>query len=518
MRAETGTATNDTQSVTANQVSIFSLPNVAVAGGWVAATSSNFTAQSIGSAADGLMAMNFSIIAGAIPDKMFDNIVIHADLVPNTLPSSSSSSAAASLSTSASFSTLSFSESSSVSPSSAQLPVGQLYGSETPVVSSFLYGDGFANPDLTPGTSCTPFTFIVNAGITRYNADFSDTDGSSYEGEQFCFLQSFVGTVSGHCINIAYSAVSTSLTGLQTGSRYLLTFAYANRNPASHNAGSPSEVSGLVLNVTLGQQPIFTVTLNADQRTFIAAEGSFTYAHSAVLTFNSSQLTDSGDQSMLLDAILVTAVADSSSSSSSSLVSRSSSSSLPGSLLSSSLSVVSAIPSWLGNDTLYEGEALTAGQYLSSVSGYYTMILTAGGDLVLQRSVGGAHIWQSYSSTPAAPYLVLQGDCNLVLYSLPLGGPARWSTGTAGHGSSCLLILQDDRNLVSTQAQPRLSLGTPCGAAPLLSLQARPRAQRLPARRRRRQALDPLGRALTVVCCVVFLHLNNPILTVFIAS
>ena len=124
------------------------------------------------------------------------------------------------------------------------------------------------------------------------------------EGVQFAIVQAYVkGTFNGQPLYVPFSAISTVIEGLEVGELYTVSFAYSNRNPQP-NSGN---VIGLTLNVTIGQQSLFSVTLNADTGTFVQASGTFVFSNigtnSSLLTFNVT--APSGDQTILLDAVLV---------------------------------------------------------------------------------------------------------------------------------------------------------------------------------------------------------------------
>lgn len=83
-------------------------------------------------------------------------------------------------------------------------------------------------------------------------------------------------------------------------------------------------------------------------------------------------------------------------------------------MLAAVVSMLAAEGVWtaVAEDTLYSGQSLNAGEFLAN-----------------------------------GPYeLIMQGDCNLVLYVN--NNRVLWSSGTYGRGSSCRATLQDDGNLV----------------------------------------------------------------------
>ena len=193
--------------------------------------------------------------------------------------------------------------------STAQLSVGEVYGFETPSVGgSWSYSSNIANPVSTPGSTYIPFTLSQSAGLSNYQSIWSDTDATSYEGVQFAFLQDD-------------ASISTVIEGLEVYELYNVSFAYSNRNPVYADT-DPEEpepnsgnVTGLTLHVTVGPITIFSVTLNADLGGFVSASGTFVFsnasADASVLTFAVN--VPGGDQSYLLDAVLVTQLTYSSS-------------------------------------------------------------------------------------------------------------------------------------------------------------------------------------------------------------
>ncbi|HVX20268.1 MAG TPA: PPE domain-containing protein [Acidimicrobiales bacterium] len=119
--------------------------------------------------------------------------------------------------------------------------------------------------------------------------------------------------------------------------------------------------------------------------------------------------------------------------------------------------------------TLAPGQTLPAGAFLQSANGRYRLYQTPEGPPALYQ-LGTDGVWwlvqgaDNLLTVPGLPTffscalctemapalpgssLVLQADGNLVLYP-PDGGPAEWSSGTAG-GGGVTLQLQDDGNLV----------------------------------------------------------------------
>jgi hypothetical protein len=88
-------------------------------------------------------------------------------------------------------------------------------------------------------------------------------------------------------------------------------------------------------------------------------------------------------------------------------------------------------------------QALTTGQSITSTDGRYKVVMQGDGNLVLY-SINRA-LWASGTSGKPVAKAVMQGDGNLVLYDSQ--NKPYWASGTAGKGSSSLII-QTDGNLV----------------------------------------------------------------------
>lgn len=98
-----------------------------------------------------------------------------------------------------------------------------------------------------------------------------------------------------------------------------------------------------------------------------------------------------------------------------------------------------------GTSTLNTGESLFPGQYLISPNGQFKAVQQSDRNFVLYNNSSGTPLWASNTFGAANSYIVMQYDCNLIIYgsnSLPI-----WSSFTAP-GSSCRLVVQDDGNLV----------------------------------------------------------------------
>ncbi|SDI97803.1 D-mannose binding lectin [Frankineae bacterium MT45] len=103
-------------------------------------------------------------------------------------------------------------------------------------------------------------------------------------------------------------------------------------------------------------------------------------------------------------------------------------------------------------DQLVAGQALFAGQTLTSASGWYWVTMQADGNLVVYENelvgTGSAvvAIWSSRTNGNPGAHFQLQSDGNAVVYSA--GNKALWSTRTFGAGPDVRFIMQSDGNLV----------------------------------------------------------------------
>ena len=93
-----------------------------------------------------------------------------------------------------------------------------------------------------------------------------------------------------------------------------------------------------------------------------------------------------------------------------------------------------------GEDTLWAGQSLLAGQRLVSANGQFQAAVQSDGNVVVYGP-GGAR-WQT-GTRSAAVELAVQSDGNVVLYG---SGRPLWWTGTSGSGAR--LVMQSDGNLV----------------------------------------------------------------------
>lgn len=95
--------------------------------------------------------------------------------------------------------------------------------------------------------------------------------------------------------------------------------------------------------------------------------------------------------------------------------------------------------------TLSQGATLLRGESLLSANEQFSLILQGDGNLVLYSVNTGKPLWNSRTHRTTANRLVLQGDGNLVLYSST--GKPLWYTKTNGKDGD-RLSLQTDANLV----------------------------------------------------------------------
>ena len=96
------------------------------------------------------------------------------------------------------------------------------------------------------------------------------------------------------------------------------------------------------------------------------------------------------------------------------------------------------------------GHTMNEGDYLQSDNGVYRFICQGDGNVVLYGP-GSTVVWQSYTDGRGYPpfRIVAQTDRNIVQYDR--NNTPSWRTGTAmteSDRSECVLVLQDDRNLV----------------------------------------------------------------------
>jgi hypothetical protein len=94
------------------------------------------------------------------------------------------------------------------------------------------------------------------------------------------------------------------------------------------------------------------------------------------------------------------------------------------------------------SDRLTPDQGIYQNQRIASGDGRFTLVLQLDHNLVLYGPSGVA--WATNRWTGG--YLIMQGDCNLVAYDL--WRTAKWSSGTAGVGTGCTFVVQNDGNLV----------------------------------------------------------------------
>ncbi|KXG52574.1 uncharacterized protein PGRI_088580 [Penicillium griseofulvum] len=104
----------------------------------------------------------------------------------------------------------------------------------------------------------------------------------------------------------------------------------------------------------------------------------------------------------------------------------------------------------LGSRLKTNGQTMNEGDYLQSDNGFYRFICQGDGNIVLYGP-GNSVVWQSHTDGRGYPpfRIVAQADRNIVQYDR--NSTPSWRTGTGIAGSDhpeCVLVLQDDRNLV----------------------------------------------------------------------
>ncbi|KAK1312265.1 hypothetical protein QJS10_CPA07g00473 [Acorus calamus] len=93
--------------------------------------------------------------------------------------------------------------------------------------------------------------------------------------------------------------------------------------------------------------------------------------------------------------------------------------------------------------TLYSGESLNAGQSLTT--GNYKFIMQSDCNLVLYDGSGA--VWASNTNGKGSSCVLrMQSDGNLVIYAA--GGRAVWASNTNRGSGNYLCVLQNDRNVV----------------------------------------------------------------------
>ena len=101
--------------------------------------------------------------------------------------------------------------------------------------------------------------------------------------------------------------------------------------------------------------------------------------------------------------------------------------------------------------TLASGQALFAGDAVTSPNGVYTLIYQTDGNLVIYVT-GGPPVWSSDTSGTCTGLAYMQPDGNFVIYDC-MSQPI-WSTGTSGNSGAYLGLL-DDGNLYIYAADGR---------------------------------------------------------------
>ncbi|WP_293064365.1 MULTISPECIES: hypothetical protein [unclassified Moorena] len=103
----------------------------------------------------------------------------------------------------------------------------------------------------------------------------------------------------------------------------------------------------------------------------------------------------------------------------------------------------------LAKTTLYPGEELKRGDFITSPNGQYKFIQQEDGNLVLYNG-SGLPLWANGQHGKAVSRTIMQDDGNFVTYGYP---EALWSSGTSG-SLGAYLMLQDDGNIVIYQPHP----------------------------------------------------------------
>jgi hypothetical protein len=94
-------------------------------------------------------------------------------------------------------------------------------------------------------------------------------------------------------------------------------------------------------------------------------------------------------------------------------------------------------------DTLTVGQALSAGQALTSADGRYAAVMQTDGNFVVYGPSGA--LWATGTGGTGSNVIVMQADGNLVVYAP--GGVPHWSSNTAP-SYQLRLVMQNDGNLV----------------------------------------------------------------------
>ncbi len=98
-------------------------------------------------------------------------------------------------------------------------------------------------------------------------------------------------------------------------------------------------------------------------------------------------------------------------------------------------------------DSLVPGQAMTAGDSLTSSDGHYTVVMQDDGNLV-EYVTGFDHpLWATNTAGHPGAYVVMQDDGNLVVYD---GGTPLWASNTGGDDGAAFYV-QTDANLVVYQ-------------------------------------------------------------------
>lgn len=106
---------------------------------------------------------------------------------------------------------------------------------------------------------------------------------------------------------------------------------------------------------------------------------------------------------------------------------------------------------------LNAGEALAAGESLTSCDGDVTLAMQTDGNLVVYGPPGA--LWSSGTAGTPANVAVMQGDGNFVVYA---GNTAYWSSGTDGNPGAHLVVQDDGNVVIYVGGSAKWSTGTCC--------------------------------------------------------
>jgi hypothetical protein len=121
-----------------------------------------------------------------------------------------------------------------------------------------------------------------------------------------------------------------------------------------------------------------------------------------------------------------------------------------------------AQPQPIPANLLRAGQSLSVGQMLVSHNDNFQLVLQPDGNLVLSQLSPNFVLWTSQTAGQLSAVLTMQPDGNLVLYDQATPPNVLWSSQTSGHEGAFpfgpYLLLQNDGNLV-------VYTETPCWSA-----------------------------------------------------